>query len=327
MRRSIRRILVAVKELRGGSSSTLKKAATLAHALGARVELFHALSDPLVIDSFGLAFDSVSKVASGERARCQKRLEAMARPLREQGLNVGVHTEWDYPAHQAVVRRARSTGADLIVAERHAGRHLATWMLHYNDWELLRHSPVPVLLVKTRRGYGRVKVLAAVDPSHELAGTAGLDGAILRVAAKVSSAAKGELHAVHAYVPSLVDIPPSELTELDAPARIVGHAAAKAQARLTKALRAAGLGRLPGSRRHVVARHAVDAIAQLAKAQRFDIVVMGLAHSGFKGLLIGNTSARLLDELACDLLVVKPAGFTTSVPAKPRGAHMVALGA
>jgi universal stress protein E len=152
MTRSIRRILVAVKQVRG-SSPALKKAAQLARALNAKVELFHAISEPIAVDALAFANESVGKFQAKRRAHYLKRLESMAEPLRRTGLNVSVEAQWDHPVHEAVVRRAMHTGADLIVAERHASRHIAPWILRYNDWELLRHSPVPVLLVKTRRTY------------------------------------------------------------------------------------------------------------------------------------------------------------------------------
>jgi universal stress protein E len=91
-------------------------------------------------------------------------------------------------------------------------------------------------------------------------------------------------------------------------------------------LRAARLGKLPPNRIHLVARHPVDAIPALAAEHGFDIVVMGLARSGVKGFLIGNTAERVLDALPCDLLIVKPPGFRSGVAAKPRGPQLVSLG-
>lgn len=322
---SIRRILVAVKNVRRRSPA-LTKAARLARALDADLELFHAVSEPLVVDALLMAGENLSQYEAEQKLHYLKRLETLAKPLRSSGITVNVAADWDYPAHQAVVRRARRVGADLIVAERHESRHIAPWMLRYNDWELLRHSPVPVLLVKNRRRYGRLKVLAAVDPSHALGKTAGLDDAILRAADAVSTATRGQLHAVHAYVPALVDIPPEELTRPDSPARIAGYAREHATRRFDKALRGARIGRLQRGRMHLVARHPVDAIQLLARDGRFDIVVMGLAHSGLKGFFIGNTAERLLDELPCDLLILKPPRFVSHVPVKSRGPQVIALG-
>ena len=48
----IRRILVAVKNSEGNASPAVLKAGQLALALGADVELFHAIVTPLYIDSY-----------------------------------------------------------------------------------------------------------------------------------------------------------------------------------------------------------------------------------------------------------------------------------
>lgn len=325
MARSIRRILVAVKDVHGRASPTLKKAARLARALDARVELFHAISEPVAIEPLVFAKQAVGKFETTRRDWYLRRLERMAAPLRRTGLAVDVAVEWDFPAHEAVVRRALRTGADLVVAERHATSHVAPWMLRYADWELLRHSPVPVLLVKTRRAYDSVKVLAAIDPSHRFHKTARLDDDILRIAAQVNSALRGQLHAVHAYVPSLMDVPAAELTLPDATARIVRGAEAAAARGFAKTLRSARLGQLPQRRRHLIARHPVDAIPLVAKRCGAHIVVMGLVRSGVRGLFIGNTAEQLLDELASDLLIVKPPGFKSRVPAQVRGPQFVSL--
>ncbi len=326
MSRSIRRILVAIKDVRRRKSPAILKAAQLAHALGARLELFHAIDQPLVVDAVVFSGDTVANMAKAVRERCLKRLESLAAPLRSEGLKVEVGAEWDFPAHEAVVRRGIAGKADIIVTDRHEGRHVAPWMLRYTDWELLRRSPVPVLLVKKRRPLAGPRMLAAVDPSHAFGKTAGLDAAILRTAQALCATPRSRLHVVHAFVPSLLDVAPEKLTAPDAPARIVGHAEIAAAARLSKVLRASRLGRLSRAHRHLVARHPVDAIPVIVARHKIEIVAMGLARAGLKGLFIGNTAERLLDDLPCDMLIVKPPGFVSPVPRKARGQRLVSLG-
>jgi universal stress protein E len=327
MTRPIRRILVAVKDVRGRPSRTLRKAAKLARALDAKLELFHAITDPIAVDALDFANQGLEKLQAGERRRYLKRLETLAAPLRRSGLDVSVSVEWDFPAHEALIRRARRSRADLIVAERHIGQHVAPWFLRYTDWELLRQSPVPVLLVKTAREYNSPRVLAAIDPAHAFDKTARLDDEILRVGARICAATRGQLHAVHAYIPTLQDASPAQLSAPDASGQIITHAATRAQARLDKALRSARLGKLGPDRRHLLARHPVDAIPELVRKLGCDIVVMGaISRSGMKRVVIGNTAERLLDDLPCDLLIVKPPSFVSSVAARSRDPHFVAIG-
>lgn len=326
MQRPIRRILVAVKDVHGKSSHTLKKAARLARALGAQLEIFHAMADPVAIDLLR-ANGGLEKFETDQRQRCLRRLESLAVPLRRTGLKVSTAAVWDYPAHEALIRHAVRLPADLIVAERHAGGHVAPWFLRYTDWELLRQSPVPLLLVKTARQYRTPKVLAAIDPSHAFAKTASLDTAILRLGARICAATSGRLHVVHTYVPTLLGMSPASLTALDATAQITTQAAVVARTRFEKALRTARLGNLAPERRHLLVSHAVDAIPALARKLDCDLVVMGaISRSGFRRLAIGNTAEQLLDDLPCDLLVVKPTSFVTSVASRSRGPELIVVG-
>ena len=65
----------------------------------------------------------------------------------------------------------------------------------------------------------------------------------------------------------------------------------------------------------------------LARKLRCDLVVMGaVSRSGLKRLAVGNTAEHLLDDLSCDLLIVKPPGFATRVAGRPRGPQRIAMG-
>jgi universal stress protein E len=316
----IRRILLTVKNPRQRALPALAKAAALARSLGAQLELFHAISGPVAFEAF--SDGAINRYQDEQRALHLRRLEAMARPLCRRGLEITTAVEWDYPSYEAVIRHAQRSRADLIVVGRHDGPRVARWLLRYADWELLRQSPVPVLVVKKPRPYRNPAILAAVDPSHAFAKTAQLDHAILGSGAAISSATRGALHVLHAYVPTIDDISQGELRLPNASQLIVGQAAKQAGQRLEKALRGAGVEVKP-ARRHVVALHAVDAIPQVARQVGCEIVVMGaVARSGLKGLFIGNTAERLFDDLACDVLVVKPPGFKSQVDARIRGPEL-----
>ena len=122
---AIRRILVAVKDPESKSLPSIAKAARLAQGFGAKLILFHAITDLVSSDAYFYAHGDVKRVHRDTMARYQQRLEAVAERLREQGLDVRIGAAWDYPAHDAIVRHARKHKADLIVAECHAGRRLA----------------------------------------------------------------------------------------------------------------------------------------------------------------------------------------------------------
>lgn len=318
--RPIRTILVAIKEPTARSLPAVEKAAQLARAFGARLELFHAIAMPVYVDPIvpGLAPEEIRR---RQREHVSSRLDVIAERLREQKVDVTTSTAWDYPPHEAIVRQAARAKADLIVAECHAGRRIAPLLMRLTDWELLKYSPVPVLLVKSRGRYERPVLLAAVDPTHANAKPTQLDDEILKAAVMMRSALHGSLHAVHAFVPIPTDATAAELLNANATEKLEARARAKARTRLDQALGKIRLGR---GHRHLASGHPSHEIPRLARKIHTDIVVMGaISRSGLKRLLIGNTAERIVDDLTCDVLVVKPREFKSRVKSRRRGMQFV----
>lgn len=86
--RLIRRILVAIKDPTSKSLPAVAKAAQLAKALGAELELFHSISSPLYIDAY--LMNRSTAIERKMRSTRITELEKIARPLRARGLKVTV---------------------------------------------------------------------------------------------------------------------------------------------------------------------------------------------------------------------------------------------
>lgn len=238
------------------------KVAQITRGLGAKLELFHAIAATLVADLYGVGIEDLERKAVAEDS---KRLNVIAERLRGPGNEITAAAEWDCPAYEAIVRRAKRVKADLVVAERHTGRHIAPWFLHRNDWE----------------------------------------AAILYVGAAIARALRATLHAVHAYPSVLSGTRAIDATQLDCLLQST---------------------RIPGKGRYLNGKPPVDAIQQVARTIRADIVVMGaLSRSRLKRIFIGNTAESLLDRLTCDVLSVKPAHLANRVPALRRGTRVIPL--
>ena len=55
-------------------------------------------------------------------------------------------------------------------------------------------------------------------------------------------------------------------------------------------------------------------IPEFAKTQNVDLLVMGtVCRIGIPGFFIGNTAEKILDEVDCSVLTVKPEGFVSPV--------------
>jgi universal stress protein E len=321
MATQVRQILVAIGDFGRTPRGELRKAGMLARAAGAKVELFHAIDEPDPERSF----PETATLEDAETRRAAivekyvRRLERFARDPALRGVLVRCTAAWDYPPHEAVIRRARATHSDLVIAAARGHRIGARVVLRNTDWELIRHCPVPLLLVKSPRAYRRPLVLTAVDPFHRHERPANLDARLLQAGGELARLLHGRLEMFHAYMPlvgletmaiaaaPLVMMPP-EVEEAHAQqvTRVIGALADKA-----------GIAR---KRCHLRMGEVTDQLAAFARRSGTAIVVMGaVSRSALARLFIGNAAERTLDQLRCDVLIVKPRGFRSAVQREPQG--------
>jgi universal stress protein E len=322
MATTIRNILVAIGDLQRSPRSELRKAGILARAARAKVELFHAIDEPDPERSFPetSTFQEVETLRAAIAEKYQRRLERLARDPALRGVSVRCTVAWDYPPQDAVIRRALASSSGLVIAAARGHRLGARMVLRNTDWELIRHCPVPLLLVKSPRPYRRPLVLAAVDPFHRHARPANLDVRLLQAGSDLAGLLHGSLQIFHAYMPlvgvepmamaaaPLVMMPPEiEKAHTEQVTRVIGKLADKA-----------GVAR---SRCHIRMGEVADQLRAFTRRSGTAVVIMGaVSRSALARLFIGNTAERALDQLSCDVLVVKPRGFRSNVERRPRDA-------
>src|SRR5215472_18812146 len=321
-----RHILVTIRELARAPKSELRKAGALARAAGASLELFHALDtpDPGVSWPETATADTVAAQRERIAARVRRRLEQFARDESLRGVRVACTTTWDYPPHEAIIRRAGSSRADLVIALTRPHRPGARFVLRNTDWELIRYCPMPVLLVKSSRPYRRPAILAAVDPFH--ARPADLDVRLLAAGGDFARLLHGRLHVFHSYMPlvSLATVPTGAAPLLAFPPEVEELHGRQISRAIDKLAESAAV---PRARRHI---HMGDVSGELRAAvgdTHAGIVVMGaVSRSGLARLFIGNTAERVLDKLDCDVLVVKPRAFKSKVERRVAVSAPIATG-
>jgi universal stress protein E len=307
------RILCAVRDTDPRRTPIVAKAFALARACDAKLELFHAISAPLYLPE--RARDVTIADLKRDIVELHRlRLERIAERARRKGVHVTCTVLWDHPPHEAIVRRATETRADLVVAQCHeGGGH--RWAMRFTDWELVRTCAVPVLLLRDAAPWRRPAILAAVDPVHAHDKPADLDESILVGGRALAAILRGRLHVVHANHPPLLGLAAETpfVTE-----DLLSHGHREFHRLMSRADMAARRGHLvEGAPEKVIPRVADDIGAR--------IVVMGaVSRSGLKRLLIGNTAERVLGKLDCDVLIVKPADFHSRVPATRRDSLVLA---
>jgi universal stress protein E len=320
--KAIRKILVAVKNPDAPRQPGVDKAVHIAKGLGASVELFNAIANPVLLDLQPLAGRTLGEIKRETLELRGAKLEKLAARARKRGVKASCAVEWDFPPQEAIVRRAERVGADLIIAECHEGRRLKPWIMHVTDWELLRISPLPVLVLMNKRAWKQPVILAAVDPSHSHAKPARLDATIVAQAKALAESLDGSCELMHANFPTgfgvLAGDPAIDSLTL---ATTYEQQKQKSREEFTAFADKAGI---PRASRHLIDSDPVFAIAHVARAIGADLVVMGaVSRSGLKRVFIGNTAEMVLTTLPCDVLVVKPAHAAPRIAEKPRGMRVM----
>ncbi|HEX6994794.1 MAG TPA: universal stress protein [Gammaproteobacteria bacterium] len=288
----------------------MERAARLAKALGAKLELFICDYDQYLAG--GRLFDSkgLEKARQSLLRNHRARLEKRAEPLRAEGLDVEVDARWGRPLDLGIVRKVLDSQPMLVVKDTHFHPALRRSLLSNTDWNLIRSCPAPLLLVKPRAIAATPTVLAAVDPLHEHDKPAELDRAILSFAKELTQVLGGSLHVLHSFDigPTLAAVSGTPVATMAVPIEEITATAREEHGKALSAL-VADFG-VPPSHVHLEQGVPHDVLVEQAAARNADFVVMGaVSRSGLKRIFIGSTAERALDRLPCDLIIIKPPGF------------------
>lgn len=235
--------------------------------------------------------------------------EAMADKLARQGVKVSARAVWDWPRGDAIRREASVFGADLIIVSFGLGhdRHLGA-----RGWRFLAECPQPVLVVNRAADRPYRHIVAAVDPAHAHAKPAGLDHAIVDVAAVLHDATGAALSLVHSFVP----LSRYAANAADIDGLPIDDAERALESSRQQALNAlAAEARLGPDQARLMAGGPESVLQNLMEQEEADLVVMGaLARGKLTELIIGSTAERLLRHAGADIVLVKP-----PAPAVPAG--------
>jgi len=310
-----RTIVAAVADPHAPVQVAAAKAAEIAMLTGGRVVLYHAAYDATLS---GRPFFDTARLARVRAAHLRAQLdalEAIAAELPAGLADVGTVVEWQRPPHEGIVRAGMRERADLVVAEpRFQRARKRVRGFSHTDWELVRLCPAPLLLARGAARYRRPNVLAAVDPLHDAEKLSTLDARIVRIARELATVTGGELRLLHCAAPPRVTPP--------VPDALVARERERTRQLLDRLLAEASL-----SKRALLLRTGApaDAIEAAVEDQDVDLLVLGsMTHGRIGRLVLGSTAEKLLHTVACDLLVVKPASFRSSVaPAMRDGRGLV----
>jgi universal stress protein E len=302
------RVLVVVDPA-AATQPAVSRAARVARSTGWAVELLVCLHEPLP-----------RHLARSGDARAVRRtllahqlgyLKDLARA--HAGLDIEAKAVWDRPLHEAIIRETLRSEPRLVMKATQYVPPIARALMTQADWHLIRDCPAPLWLVRGPEWPAQPVVAAFLDPLHANDKPAALDRRILDEAGFVAERLGGTLHAVHCHdvlpaAAAVASTMPGAAEPLGAAMQAVR---AEIQARLGELAAATALA---PTRLHLVDGAAGEAIPAVAHQLGASLAVMGaVSRSRLEQAFVGHTAERVLDRLACDILIVKPDRFESPV--------------
>lgn len=293
----LQRIMVALKPWERDLPIAAQHVRKLAHGVDTQIEVVGSVFDAAVSAGRDRGEALAHRAQSRAVAAARASLERLAAPMREWGARVGTRVVWGVPPYESILDAAEQWEADLIVVGTHERGALNSRMTD-TDWQLIRRTRCPLLLVKGAAFSGYRTILAAIDASNGQGSLDALDRAVLAVSRSVAGACHSQLRAVCAYPGGGLPNPAPA-----APAR--SHGARGAEPQRLSVEQLVDRSGIEPSDVDVVAGTPARAIVAAAAHRRAELVVVGAGRRcRIAATFVGNTAELVVGELPCDVLVV-----------------------
>lgn len=271
----------------------IDKATMLAKLAGAELQLFMADYSRYLED--GYFFDPVraNELRHQHREKHLKDLEKIAEQIRAQGVEVSVSYAWGNPPYEEIVRRVNKEKPSLVIKSSQSHTKIARTLLSNRDWDLVRHCPAPLLLVKVGNWGAKPVFIASVDPNHVHDKPAALDHKLVDIAQTLARTTAGDVHLFHSTkLPSLAGMYPLS-ADYEYDLENVNKLALKHS--------------LSEKQCHLSEQDIGKSLPELVANLDAGVVVMGaISRSKLDRVLIGNSAEKVIDKLWSDVLLVKP---------------------
>ncbi|WGK60592.1 universal stress protein [Halopseudomonas sp. SMJS2] len=309
---NIQHILVVIDPTSDTDQPCLRRAEQLAEYYPAvRFTLF--MSDYIPALNGGMLFDTdaLAKARSTLLGHREQGLARLAEPLRNKGCTVNTTVVWGKRYERHILRAIHEQQPDLVLKTTHHHNLLKRLVLTNADWYLIRHCPAPLWLVKQPEN-GLKAIGVSVDPLHEADKPAALDYKLLTTGRALAANTGAQVHAIHCYNP----LPHTLAFDTGLVADYDGYATQVQQHHMEAFREFSAQTGMSENEQHLLRGYPEQAIPDFIAQQAIDLLVMGaISRSRIESALVGHTAERLLDDVPCDVLIVKPDGFVD--PSKP----------
>lgn len=283
------------------NQTALMKAEKLAAATKSKITLFCSGYNSTLANSRSLSGDKSDLARDTFIQRIKSALNEKAAPLIANGLEVETVAVWDKHPSQAIISFLEKHLGDLVIKNTHHQNVMQRTLFSHTDWDLIRYSPIPLLLTKAIPWPKKIKLTAAVDPVNTHDKPNSLDSDLLSAAQFLSKKLDASLDVLHVYDPTPL------LIYLDQPALDAGDITEQIRQQHSDALtKLVSEFKIEQANVHLETGSPGTIIPDHLYQNDSQIVIMGAAsRQGLDRLLIGHTAERILDRITADILVIK----------------------
>lgn len=290
-------------ELTEPNQQAVETALDMARRTGARVTFLAALD----LSAHTLHLVEQETTEQNVLTLAREQLSKLAAEASRQGIEAQSHVAIGKPSVELIRQVLRDQHDLLIVGSRNLSG-LRRVVIGSTGTKLLRKCPCPVWITKPRTEPRIQRILVATDLTH-------VGESLIRWGGFLAEKEGAELRVVHALeypwtgAMRRIQLPQEQV---EAYQKAIRSEASSAMARLLACPEIQALPQPPQ----------VDLIEGVADAvilkeihdHQIDLLVMAtVGRSGIQGLLIGNTAERLLPEIQCSVLALKPEDFQSPV--------------
>jgi len=246
----------------------------------------------------------------------REKLDALVAPMRRQGIDARVQVATGIPFLE-IIRKVLRDKHDLVILAAEGKGGLKERLFGSTSMHLMRKCPCPVWVVKPAKRFRHQKILAAVDTTNEFPDRErqSLNALIMQLASSLARMDNGELHVVQVwsvfaegYMEVRGGLSEQSIRQLRKQAK------REYATGLDALLMAVDLEGVAVHRHLPRSDNPSRAIIKLVKNNGIDLLVMGsVCRAGIAGFFIGNTAEKVLSEVNCSVLTLKPEGFITPV--------------
>lgn len=306
-------ILLAVKEKDIDSAQIVAQATSLAAANGAKLSVITVFNElPDTVEAFlqenydfNLDKEVIEKTKDDIRAKLEQ-----TKDLQIGNIEVAFGEPW-----LRIIQHVLRWHNDLVIISGTEQASLMKRIFGSTTMKLLRKCPAAVWVMnppKTERG--ETGVLAAIDHKHDSDSVNEINDAVISLAASIAEKAQVKLHLLQGWRHFGEELQRGHWGLEEAELKdLLQKEHDEHKARLDKCIARTDISKVEHEI-HLAKGDAGRLIESYIKDKGISLLVMGtVCRTGVSGFIIGNTAEKILRNVTCSVLALKPKGFISPV--------------